>query len=630
MAKERDKTFLDEWKKLINDFNDSVNKSLAEIRDCKRDIEKMKVDLMNEVNTGQYFRDEDRIVISAPRIIIGNVNKDGNLKEEVGEVIIRGNALQLSGVGRSGKISLNAPSLNQNAMDTGLDGKENVVYAGSQITSRARTIVISSQDPVEDNQYEASFLDMQTKGSGLLLSSEKGIDLLAAPTNEEKKKHIQDLTTAIDGRIAERKNNISSMEKDASFKLMRLNNILSNEKELEGDDDLTRTNVLALDEIRGTLKGELTQFNQLLLDYADAVSELAELTRKKQHLTAESDHANSIAADYKEDTNAAIHLQSEHITLHSKDGDGTWRTNESAGVEIRANDIKLHSTTDADGTKAEILTPADAKGRVDIQARNVSISTADATDQKYTADRKLQTAKFPLVGNVTIRSKVIDMESVDVTQTDENGKYTEDKLTEGSQINMRAEKVRVKTIDHEGKSVGKFSVNSQKISMKATDINEYSAQFELDEQGNRKHPDSMKSKNIAQGSEMLLLSESMNIGFKSQQMASKSIAISPAETLLLYSGKSVAMGTNENDIALTSDGATIATNGKITLSGSGGIDVTGESKFNDKITGGDIVTDNLTANKAVKAPNLTDGMVMSGAKGQAKAIEKKEVPESHI
>ena len=50
---------MDEWKKLITDFNNSVNKSLAEIRDCKRDIEKMKLDILNEVNTGQYFRDED-------------------------------------------------------------------------------------------------------------------------------------------------------------------------------------------------------------------------------------------------------------------------------------------------------------------------------------------------------------------------------------------------------------------------------------------------------------------------------------------------------------------------------------------------------------------------------------------
>ena len=75
-----EKTILEEWKELLSDFNSNVDKSLDEIRQYKRDIEKMKVELLDEFRGGQFIRDEECIVISAPRIIIGNVNKDGNLK----------------------------------------------------------------------------------------------------------------------------------------------------------------------------------------------------------------------------------------------------------------------------------------------------------------------------------------------------------------------------------------------------------------------------------------------------------------------------------------------------------------------------------------------------------------------
>jgi len=621
---------LDEWKKLINDFNDSVEKSLAEIRDCKRDIEQMKADLMNEVNTGQYFRDEDCIVISAPRIIIGNVNKDGNLKEEVGEIIIRGHALDMNGVGSGGKITMNAPVIEQKAVDTGLDGREAVVYSDSQITSQARAIVLSSQSPKEDEKYKATFLSIPEAKSGILFTSEKDITIKAAPSNQKKKELIDKETTDIDTKIAARKTEINTKEQDAAFKLMRLSNILSNEKGLNDDDDLTSTNVLALDEIRGTLKGELTQFNNLLIEYASAVSDLAELTRKKQALKAEGDHVNATAEEYKQDTDACINLQSESIEMFTMDGDDNWRNNEGAGVGIQANRIQLHSTYQAKDDSSESLTPEESKGRVDIQARNVNISTVDSTDQTFTEDHKLKTAKFPAVGNVTIRSKIIDLESVDLAQMDETGKLKEEALTAGSQINMRAEKVRVKTINQEGKNVGKFSVNSKQISMKATDIDGYKPELELDSQGNRKQPESLPSKELAPGSEMLLLAETMRMGYKKKKMRSKSIYIASQDKVVMGCDKEAIVTTGKATMKVKDDAIEMAAKGAATYSSDKGNTVIGETTFKGKVTGGDIVTDNLTANKAVKAPNLTDGMVMSGPAEKGLDVNEEDMGESNI
>ena len=623
-----EKTILEEWKELLSDFNSNVDKSLKDIRQYKRDIEKMKVELLDEFRGGQFIRDEECIVISAPRIIIGNVTKDGNLREELGDVIIRGHALEMDGIGESGSIRINAPEITQRAIDTGIDGREKVVHASSEIIQQARNIVLDSQEPTTNWDYGASFLNNPIRKAGISLNAEKGISVMAAPANEKKKDEISNEKKDVDSKISDLKDDVSSKKKEVDALLKKISDALKDQEGLSDDDDMVRSNVLAIDEVRYTVQNFLPAFSKLVNEYAALLSELAELNRKKQNLKTEEDEVNSSADKYKQSTESSIYMQSERITMHAKDGDNTWRTNEGAGVEIRANDIKLHSTQEDPNTKAEVLTPEEAKGKVSIRSRNVNISTADSTNMEL-KENDIATAQYPLVGNVTIRSKIIDLESVDLKQTDESGALVEEKLTEGSQINMRAEKVRVKTIDHEGKSVGKFSVNSQKISMKSTNIEGYKPELELDSQGNRKHPEKMKSKELAQGSKMLLLSENVTVGYKNEKIASKSVFVVGKDEILLNSDNQVELNTVDSALTLQKDKTEMLASSNVSI-GSKAVDVTGETKMNSKLTAGDIVTDNLTANKAIKAPNLTDGVLVSGAAGQPKKAEKVKMEDNDL
>jgi hypothetical protein len=623
-----EKTILEEWKELLSDFNSNVDKSLKDIRQYKRDIEKMKVELLDEFRGGQFIRDEECIVISAPRIIIGNVTKDGNLREELGDVIIRGHALEMDGIGESGSIRINAPEITQRAIDTGIDGREKVVHASSEIIQQARNIVLDSQEPTTNWDYGASFLNNPIRKAGISLNAEKGISVMAAPANEKKKDEISNEKKDVDSKISDLKDDVSSKKKEVDALLKKISDALKDQEGLSDDDDMVRSNVLAIDEVRYTVQNFLPAFSKLVNEYAALLSELAELNRKKQNLKTEEDEVNSSADKYKQSTESSIYMQSERITMHSKDGDNTWRTNEGAGVDIRGNEIKLHSTQEDPNTKAEVLTPEEAKGKVSIRSRNVNISTADSTNMEL-KENDIATAQYPLVGNVTIRSKIIDLESVDLKQTDESGALVEEKLTEGSQINMRAEKVRVKTIDHEGKSVGKFSVNSQKISMKSTNIEGYKPELELDSQGNRKHPEKMKSKELAQGSKMLLLSENVTVGYKNEKIASKSVFVVGKDEILLNSDNQVELNTVDSALTLQKDKTEMLASSNVSI-GSKAVDVTGETKMNSKLTAGDIVTDNLTANKAIKAPNLTDGVLVSGAAGQPKKAEKVKMEDNDL
>lgn len=58
------------WQAALDDFQKSVEKDLEEIRRCKREVRQMKFDLIDQLGKGRYIRDEHRVIISAPRLLL--------------------------------------------------------------------------------------------------------------------------------------------------------------------------------------------------------------------------------------------------------------------------------------------------------------------------------------------------------------------------------------------------------------------------------------------------------------------------------------------------------------------------------------------------------------------------------
>lgn len=623
------KTILDEWKERIDKFYKNLDTTLVEIRKSKNEIEQMKVDILNEIHNGQYIRDDNCIVISAPRIIIGNVNKDGNLKsDDSGEIIIRGKALKLDGVGANGSLEMRATRIKQTAVDPGIDGKEAVVQTVSQIVSQAKCIVLDSQQPAPDDAHKSLFF-LPPSGTGIKLYSHRGVDVVASPLNDKRKTRASGKKSRTEEEITRKKTDIQAKQKSIESALNDIRTLLNQNAKLnQNDNDLTKSNILAIDELAVVLKDKLPTLNQQLIDYASAVSDLAEMTRQKNALQTTITDADTHANDYKTSTKAKLLLQSEKIEIHSKDGDGEWRTNEGAGVDIRANNIKLRATTEStDGKRAEVLTPAEAKGRVDIHARNVSISTADLTDYTY-KNSKLEEGKFPLMGDVTIRSKTINMESVNLEQTDASGKLKETGLTEKGEINLRANKVKVKTINEKGEAVGGFNVNSKKISLKSNNISDYPAESPLDEQGNRqKQSTKGKEKKLTEGSAMLLMSETIHVGKKDDKTISKDVYVTSTNTMSvsgknsLVAAEGVQLNMPGNKVEL------IAGNNPIDISGKT-IEVSGESTFKGPLTADDVKVKNAQIQGELKTMFMGDGNKMPTTPPPTKKCEEADVPNS--
>jgi hypothetical protein len=233
---------------------------------------------------------------------------------------------------------------------------------------------------------------------------------------------------------------------------------------------------------------------------------------------------------------------------------------------------------------------------------------------------------MPLEGTVSIQSKTVNIDSIDIDQTDKN-KFKE-KLTEGSEVNIRAQRVRVNTINEKGQSVGKFSVHSKKISMKSVDMDGYKDDLEFDEQGNVVHP-KLKAAQVTVGSTMTVVSEKMNIGFKNDKMISKELSLGSSEKIEIHSGKlaklSAGAEKNDNNHVTLSDSEFNAgsVNGNASLSGKN-INLSGVTKITGEITAGDIKCANVEASKSVKAPNLSDGMKVPSEQPVAKQATKSE------
>jgi hypothetical protein len=629
MAKTVDNTIFKDWLDLAEKFKGMVDKAVDEIHEAKQEVEDMKTDFLNEIHKGQYIWDPKSITISSPKIIIGNVNKDGALKDGGGTVIIKGTQIDLNGVGAEGKIAVAAPVIEQRAVNPGIDGQEAIVYHTSRISSQARSIIIDSKNPIDDENKNGTFLP-SPRTEGVSILSEQGIKVSATLSKTGKKYALDDMVDTLTDESDRLKDQMKDLKTAIDDVVTKMNQTLAGEKDLNnGDRDLTRTNVIAIDELNKRMKEQVPIFYNAMNEYVEKISRMLEIKRQLACLENEK-KSESQKADKKAfqttPTGTSLMLESELVQLRSVDGDGNYRTNPDAGIEVRGNDIKLRSMSRTDDDKQDdVLTPPEAKGRITIQSRNVTISTANIKEHKYKEDGTLDSAKFPLEGDVTIQSKTINMEAVDLEQT-APGKMKETKLTEGGAINMRAEKVKVKTHNEKGESVGKFSVNSQKISMKSTNLDGYKDAFDLDDQGNAKR-EKAKSKELTKDSEMLLMSETMNIGFKKDKMLSKKVLIASDERTVVHSTKRsvIAIGVNLQDpkekqrakdgVDIVDGKVMMISSGNVDVSGKSGVNLKGEVKLNSKLTGTDIEAKNINATGALTAPNLGDGVPVSGGPG---------------
>lgn len=626
-----------DWEKKMSAFESSVEKDLKEIRKCKADIQQMRNEIQREKQGNYFVRDAQRIILSAPEIILGNVDPDGVLYDgAASKIVLRGTDVDLEASGNGGRVETRAASIRQIAEDPGSDGHEHVVGVLSEVVSQARQIVIESDDAT------GAFSALPSSGgSGVCIHTDSQIEISATQTAESREKQLENRIKELETRKSQLKEQAADHKESFGDLIKEIEELMQKREELVKDDNAIRTKYNEMEEANAELELVTESLGEEARSYSAILAMLSETNRLLKCFKDEKSKIKK-GDDFKKNaTGCAVSILGERIGLASVDGEGNLRDTEGSGIAMTANRVSI-AAIEADGKLKE-------KGQVRIQAKNVEVTTAGTADATYDKG-ELTKATYEAEGDFTLKSKNITIESVDYevadkkrkekqltadskiklraktievstessanVEVDDEGKLTkanykaegdiivrsktltvastdndlendetkEKALTAGGTITIRAEKMDLAATDTEGKATGSVSINAKDVSLKSMDTDKES------------HDD----KALAAGSTMLIVSETMNVGAKSKDMKSKKVE-TMSDEISVAADKTLehSQGDGKASVKLADGKATVeASKTQIGCD----TEVKGEVKA-PKAT-----IDKVQVNQSFKSPNITDGM----------------------
>ena len=541
----------------------------------------MKIDLIDHLGQGRYVRDENRIIISAPEIIIGDTDKSGMLQNGSSRVIIRANNINLEGVGSgatdTGSIISRAASIRQIAVDPGIDGTESVVKPTSEIVSQARSLTLRSDDA------EGFFSsDAPSAGTGIHLSSNSMVSIDATKSCETQSEQLENLEKGLKTIVSDLKEDMKNV-KSATASLMSKMKTLVSKDIMNLDAITTRTNYLDIEELHTEFSQLSSSLYNTMTDYFNVLSRLAEANRQLDCVKEQKEEINKMKSSFKEKTtDTFITLQSENINLTSIDGEGNLRTNDGAGINLEGKEISLTSY----GNDGALI----KEGGIFMGSQEVEINTANPKISDKNID-------LPAEGNVRVVSKAIEIEAVDYETKD--GKTEEKSLTKEGAFSVRAEKINLNATDTEGKATGSIAANAKAVEVKAMDVDK----------------EKRTDKGLAAGSSLLLLAEKVYAGSKDKKTKSKSVQVA-SDKVGLFGETTVELQQDGKAILQLSGGDASLSGGKTTFYGE--TTLQGKVTFKSDVTAGTVDMKNLKVQTSFKTPYTTEGIAVPGAPSTAK------------
>lgn len=634
------------WEDQLKALKNAFEKELAEVRAAKAAVFEEKSDKLQKV-AGKFIQDDKRIILSAPEIIIGNVNMGGVLNPDGNcNLIIRGNNVFLEGVGDSGQLAMRAPTISQIAEDPGIDGEEHVVCATSKIVNQATEITIESNAVPNGGAFLAPDT---TQAGSVSIRADKDISIDAVKSKKtlaEKAKRVTDAWADAHGR---QDSVDQSNTKFSEFETARkeIDDLLEKREKLKNPDpNAIRTDYRDMDELNIRIDELSLDLATKLYEYSKRVARLAEAERQAKYFKKLQEDLAGISDDdfKKTKTETSVSINSEQINLSTADGDGNMRTNAEAGVNVNANSVRFEGAYTQQGELEET-------NKLSVNMRNISVTSESRTNSTY-EDNKLVKAEYPSVGSVVIRSKDILLESTDHELADK--KYKEKGLTTDGSINLRSKTINLSTVnssdvevDESGKTTkatytpeGDIRLLSKRVTVESVSTKldggkteeteltkdglfsvraENFAVSSTDKTGKASGTASINSKEIALRS----LDVDPKTGEAKQVAAGGSVEIVGEEAITYSSSKTIVYSEKSASLLSTDtvsvDGSKLAEikqdSALLQLSGGKAVVSSSENTLKGKtiikvLESPSITVDNLTASKAIKAPNLTDGVMV--------------------
>ena len=641
------------------DFKEGVLKA---IRQLKEEVYNLKVDNFNQ-SMGTMIRDDKRIVLSAPEIIIGDVNLGGVLNPGAqSRVIIKGSDVSMHGAGNLGKIDMRAPIIEQIAENPGIDGNEHIIGDVSNITSQAANITLQSDRVRKDEAFPT--VNSITEG-GIRINSDSQVDITATKSLDRLKARIEEQIQTLKGSKKQIDDKVKHAQEEFKTQRKEIDELLERKSKFgRGDDDI-RTDYLDMDSLNDEIEDLSKALSESIYKYSNLLSMQGETQRLLKYFQDKKDEIAKTSTDQfkKNPTFNSVNIVSEAVNMSAMDGDGNVRTNPEAGINILTNtmnvmgdhdekgallegnrlkvnmktvDITTAGAADMEADDKDVLTKAQyiAQGDVTIRSKSITLETVDyeIAEKKYkekglTADSKillrsktieastvnskdvdvdekgkLTKATYTSEGDVIINSKTVSVKAID-TQLD-GGNTKETALTKGGSFAVRIEKSQFSATDTEGKATGSMSINAKAIDVKSMDVEK------------EKRTDSK----LAQGGTIKTVAEKMYIGAFSKDLKSKKIQ-AQSEEIGIFADKTFEAQQGEAKAVLQlTDGNASVSGSKTQLYGETTINAKTEVKGEFKAPKATI--DNIEAKSSFKSPNISDGMAI-GAAGASESLSAK-------
>ena len=586
---------LDDLKDALSSFESSVKKDLEEMREQKREVLRLRNELYDTVKNVNYVRHDGTVIVSAPNIILGNVDQHGNLIEGGGgsSVTIRANSVSIEGVGDSsagGSITQRAASIRSIAVDPGVDGQENVVCGRSEIVCQAKGIALQAAND------EGTFVSHAGTTNGIRLHSDTSLDIHATPSNAMKTSAIEGQMKMLDDIANDLKSQMSSSKKSVESAIKDITKLLEQQEDLNDTEMHLRASQPDISEMHD----EYVSLERMLLsavnNHIGIISRLAETERRKEALKAMKEELQKNKSDYNDkSTEAYVSIRSENMSLEAIDGDGNIRENQGAGLYVQSPHINIVAH-DKDGA---LIKDSD----LSINTQNVSISTENT---KY--DEKRENADITAIGDMTIVTKTLSVKAIDSELKDK--KIEEKALTKDSKFSFRAETITAEATDTEGKSTGNISLNAKDIKVAAMNVDK----------------EKRTDKELAAESQMVLLADNMFVGSSDKNTKSKMVQVASDKVGLLAT-TTAEIQQGEAKAVVTLDGGNLTVgSGKNELNGD--TTINGKADIKGETTAPSGKFDSLQAGKSFKSPNISDGMGAPSAAQAGKPAAKLQEEEA--
>ena len=579
---------LNEWKEQLDRLKESLAKELEDIQQCKADIAQLRTETADKYSSVHYIRDDRKLILSAPEIVIGNVNRHGMLLGNEASVTVRGHLLKLESLD---KLEQRAPQIHQIAEYPGIDGEESTLLPEkSEIVQAGRSILVKS---LTEAKTICPGFDLTTK-PGITLASEGGIAIdasLACKTEKE----------ALDRAIAELETQKGQAQSQLNEIADQISNCFLNLKlaikqptlQVTMTNLLTRAAYMDLEELQKEFGLKSEEVYSLLSGYYHQLAVLARINIRLSELKKRKEAVSGREASFKDETTSSrVLIKSETIRLESRDGDNNVRTNDEAGVYVTAPHTIIAAQKD-DLSSIEQGTIALRAETIDLNTQNTSMTDQEKGEGESKAE-----------GQVNIISKEIRMEAVD-EELKEN-KPTEKALTAESKIFMRAETIQVDSTDTEGKATGLIDLNAKNVRLKSMDVDK----------------ESRKESALAEGSQLQLLADSLYIGSAEDDTKSKWAQVA-ADKVKLFGTTTAELQQDKDKGLVALDGGKVTVNGdEINLFGT--LDSKGQSTFT-ALTSKHIDTDTMEIKKGWKTPITSEGTPGAASPDSSKQQSQNEL-----